>query len=348
MNNKPLVSIIVPVYNKEQYIKECVDSLVKQTYVSTEIILVDDESTDSSGKICEEYAAQYANVKVIHKKNGGLVSTWKTGVREATGDFLSFVDSDDYIDVEMIAEMISQIDDSMGNKLIVSSDYIIERDDGDNTICYQRLAPGRYDKEKIATEVIPNLLGHEHRLIHYSRCMKLIGKELIVNNMDYADIKLSMGEDVSIMLPSLLDMEYLIVMDHRAFYHYRFVDSSMVHYYDSKSFDNNKLLYSNLKSALNDKLSSKPNLVKSMNAALDREEIFLLLLSVKNAARGSFDQCLHNIKTIREDVVTKPVIENTVVKIDDKANKLLYFTLKHPNVLVVALLKLVFRIYYRK
>lgn len=348
MNSKPLVSIIVPVYNKEQYIKECVDSLVKQTYSNIEIILVDDASTDNSGQICDEYAKEHQNIIVIHKPNGGLISSWKAGVREAAGKFLSFVDSDDYIDVEMIAEMISQIDDSMGNKLIVSSDYIIERADGNNTICYQRLTPGRYDKGKIATEVIPNLLGHERRLIHYSRCMKLIGKELIIDNMDYADMRLSMGEDVSIMLPSLLDTEYLIVMNHRALYHYRFVDSSMVHYYDSKSFDNNKLLYSNLKNTLNDKLSSKPDLVKYMNVALNREEIFLLLLSVKNAARGSFAQCLYSIKTIRKDVITKPIIENTVVKIDDKANKLLYVTLKHPNVLTIVLLKLAFRIYYRK
>ena len=348
MKTNPLVSIIVPVYNKEQYIRACVDSLVGQTYANIEIILVDDESTDNSGVICDEYAKEYQNIKVIHKPNGGLISTWKAGVREAAGAFLSFVDSDDYVDIEMISEMVSQLDDSMGTKLIVSSDYIIERDSGVNTTCYQRLEPGIYDRTKIEKDIIPNLLGHEHRLIHFSRCMKLIGRELILNNMDYADERLSMGEDVSVILPSVLDAEYLIVMDYKAFYHYRLVNSSMVHYYDPRGFDSNKLLYLTLKSTLEKKLFSNVDTLKRMKEALDKEEVFLLLISVKNAAKGSLIECLRNVNVIHSDNLTNPIICNTKVRLEDMSNKLVYMTLINPNIMTVSLLKLAMKIYYRK
>ena len=89
------VSVIVPVYNAENYIKKCVDSLTNQTYRNLEIVLVDDGSKDGSGRLCDEFALKDARIKVIHKENGGLISAWKRGVAESNGDYLNFIDSDD-------------------------------------------------------------------------------------------------------------------------------------------------------------------------------------------------------------------------------------------------------------
>lgn len=96
------VSVIVPVYNVEQYLRRCVDTLLVQTYKNIEIILVDDGATDSSGEICDEYAELYKNVHVIHKKNGGLSSARNSGIEVASGNWLAFVDSDDSIEPEFV------------------------------------------------------------------------------------------------------------------------------------------------------------------------------------------------------------------------------------------------------
>ena len=91
------ISIIVPIYNIEKYISKCIDSVLAQTYKDWELILVDDGSTDNSGKICDEYALKDSRIKVIHKKNEGVTATRNRGVKEAKGEFLFFIDGDDYI-----------------------------------------------------------------------------------------------------------------------------------------------------------------------------------------------------------------------------------------------------------
>ena len=99
MNEK--ISVIVPIYKVEQVLKRCVDSILSQTYENLEIILVDDGSPDQCPAICDAYARQNARIKVVHKKNGGLTSAWKEGVRHAEGEWLGFVDSDDWIEPDM-------------------------------------------------------------------------------------------------------------------------------------------------------------------------------------------------------------------------------------------------------
>ena len=100
-----LISIIVPVYNVEKYIKKCIDSIVNQTYKNLEIILVDDGSPDNCGKICDEYAEKDKRIKVIHKKNGGLSDARNAGIKIAKGSYIGFVDSDDWIHENMYKEV---------------------------------------------------------------------------------------------------------------------------------------------------------------------------------------------------------------------------------------------------
>lgn len=96
-NDLPLISVIIPVYNVEKYISECIESILGQTYKKLEIILVDDGSSDNSGKICDEYSEKDGRIKVIHKENGGLSDARNTGMSAASGEYLIFVDSDDYM-----------------------------------------------------------------------------------------------------------------------------------------------------------------------------------------------------------------------------------------------------------
>ena len=97
----PEISIIVPVYNVEKYLKRCIDSILNQSFTDFELILVDDGSTDNSGEIIDEYAIKDERIKVIHKENGGLSSARNVGIEYSKGNYIAFVDSDDYINKNM-------------------------------------------------------------------------------------------------------------------------------------------------------------------------------------------------------------------------------------------------------
>ena len=107
-----MLSVVVPVYNVENYLNKCVGSLLQQTHPIDEIILVDDGSTDRSGMISDEFAEKYAKIKVIHKKNGGLADARNAGIDVASGDYIAFVDSDDYIEPRMYEALLAQMDDT--------------------------------------------------------------------------------------------------------------------------------------------------------------------------------------------------------------------------------------------
>ncbi len=116
-------SVIIPVYNVERYLKECIDSVLKQDYLNYEVILVDDGSTDSSGTICDLYAEKYKKVKVIHKKNGGLSDARNAGLSMAQGEYIIFVDSDDWIELDAL----NNFDKCLENTEIAKPDIVITR-----------------------------------------------------------------------------------------------------------------------------------------------------------------------------------------------------------------------------
>lgn len=105
----PLISIIVPVYNVEEYLSKCLDSIVNQTYKNLEIILIDDGSTDNSGIICDEYSEGDTRIKVIHKKNKGVSNTRNIGIENASGEYILFVDADDEIERDYVYVMIKEV-----------------------------------------------------------------------------------------------------------------------------------------------------------------------------------------------------------------------------------------------
>ena len=107
--NNPLISVIVPIYNAEKFLKATLDALVGQSYKNLEIILVNDGSTDSSGKICDEYAENYSNIKVIHQENSGVCVARNKGISSANGDYIGFCDSDDMPDNDLYETLYSII-----------------------------------------------------------------------------------------------------------------------------------------------------------------------------------------------------------------------------------------------
>ena len=128
MNRQPLISVIVPVYNVEKYVGACVDSILNQSYKNLEIILVDDGSTDRSGEICDGYSQRYGNIKVVHQANGGLSAARNTGLDMMTGEYVTFVDSDDLIHREYISTLYKNIESERAEITTVSMLVIREGD----------------------------------------------------------------------------------------------------------------------------------------------------------------------------------------------------------------------------
>lgn len=109
------VSIIVPIFNTEKYIERCLDSIINQTYDDWELILVDDGSTDDSGKICDRYADGFGNISVFHKENGGVSSARNIGLEKALGEYVCFVDGDDWLASYMIEYLVRAIEENQSD-----------------------------------------------------------------------------------------------------------------------------------------------------------------------------------------------------------------------------------------
>lgn len=122
----PEISIIVPVYNVESYLHQCIDSILAQTFSDFELILVDDGSTDQSGKICDEYAKEDGRIKVIHKKNGGLSDARNAALEGAAGKYIGFVDSDDYVDPKMYETMYEAVKHTSTDIVCCAMDYFYD------------------------------------------------------------------------------------------------------------------------------------------------------------------------------------------------------------------------------
>lgn len=229
------IGVIVPVYNVEQYLKQCVESIINQSYKNIEIILIDDGSPDRCPLICDNYAKKDKRVKVLHKQNSGLVSAWISGLNALSDSvsYIVFVDSDDWISVEYIEKLVEK-QEEYNTDIVITK---INRMKGNKEI--ERnfiISSGYYDIEKIKEEVYSCMLNtgnFEQRGLNTSRCGKLIRKNLILNNLKYCMESTTYAEDLNIIFPIFLDMKSMYILDdNRVIYYYRVNANSMIQAYD--------------------------------------------------------------------------------------------------------------------
>lgn len=148
MEAQPLITVIVPVYNVEKYLRRCLDSIIGQTYQNLEILCIDDGSTDSSGEICDQYAAQDKRIKVFHQENQGLSAARNKGLDAATGEYIAFVDSDDYIVADMYEKMMHAI--LLHNVEICVCQWQYEFADGRQVVKAENIDPAIYGRKSSA------------------------------------------------------------------------------------------------------------------------------------------------------------------------------------------------------
>lgn len=224
-----MISVIIPVYNVENFLEKCIESVLEQSYKNLEIILVDDGSTDKSGKICDEYKMTDNRIKVIHKANGGLSDARNTGLKTARGKYYSFIDSDDYIASEMLQIMIDSI--KRNHCEIAVCNMIRFLENGDHFVFYHPV-----DTEQI--------LSGEERFLTMNQpsvCNKLFDSELF-NNIKFPKGKYY--EDTYIY-HELLYQAKRVVLTGKASYWYRARPDSIVgrKQYTNQYFDFIEAIY---------------------------------------------------------------------------------------------------------
>lgn len=213
------VSIIVPVYNVEQYIKKCLDSLVNQTYKNLEIICVNDGSTDQSGVICDDYASKDTRFKVFHKENGGNSSAMNIGLDALTGDYVGFVDPDDWVELNYFEDMV-QLLEASGSEFVCSSFY---RDYDDKSIQMKNILPVEddiIDREQILHYVFVRDKYPAFCAYYWN---KLFNASIITGNESQPPLRFR--EDIKICGDVLFFVEYTLRTKSakyttNAYYHY--------------------------------------------------------------------------------------------------------------------------------
>lgn len=250
-----MISIIVPVYNSEEFLEKCITSIMDQTYKDLEIILINDCSTDNSFGLCKEFSKKDIRIKVLNnEKNEGQAYSYLKALKISKGEFIGFVDSDDWIDETMFEKLYKALRESEADMAICG--------------CY-KVYPSRRIKEpenvekitkKLFTkEDLKNEWNHLYKkptyindLFKMYRCNKLIKKEILLNNLIYVNTNIKVFEDNNLMLPSIIDCNKIIYIN-QCLYYYRQHEKSTMNKLDKSIIYSNYIFIEQQKKIFRDK-----------------------------------------------------------------------------------------------
>ena len=239
--DQPLISVIVPIYMIDRYVGLCIESILNQTYKNLEIILVDDGGKDRCPEICDLYKRKDDRIKVIHKPNGGLVSARKAGLQQSNGEYVSYVDGDDWIGPGFIEGLYTAA--STSNADIVCAGFT--RDLFSRSASFTNtLSSGIYEGEKLI-ELWKNMAStglYFRPGISTYVWNKLFKREILLDPQSRVDNRISIGEDGAVTYPALLSCSRVAVIDNVA-YHYRQREDSMLKQSSGYSAEAQKLRY---------------------------------------------------------------------------------------------------------
>lgn len=302
-----LISIVVPVYNVEKYLHECLDSIIAQTYKDIEVILVDDGSTDHSGRICDDYADKYENFQVIHKENAGLGMARNTGLGYVHGEYVMFLDSDDYLDKKLIEILLNAAQENhadvckSGFKRITDDKKIVGKVQYNNEL---------FSGDEVKTEFLSRMLG--------SRPDKKDSIEMCVWGAIY---KTSYIKEYNLQFPServLISEDLVFNIDYMQYavkvcilsytgYFYRVNIDSLSRKYRPDRFEASRYLYLEMHKKL-------VNLGYSNMAILRLQRLFFVYIRMsiaqetRNISRLVKKENIANLKKICSDSVVKDII----------------------------------------
>lgn len=245
----PKVSIVIPVYNMEKYLARCMESIFAQTLKDIEVILVDDGGTDASVGMCDEYAKADERVQVIHKPNGGLTSAWKAGSLAAKGQYIGYVDSDDYIAEDMYERLYNEAVKEDADIACCGLKHVYEQKDHEEWEEQMEFSKTVFTPSELVEEMFPVLINDGRffgRHLQPNRVTKLVKRELVQKNLSLCDDRVSIGEDYQFSLCMFLDAKKVVVVKDFFPYIYYMNNASMTMKYDEKYMDKIQIMMENL------------------------------------------------------------------------------------------------------
>lgn len=300
-----LISVIVPIYNVESYLERCVQSIQRQTYDNLEIILVDDGSTDSCPKMCDDFAKEDNRIKVIHKENNGQGCARNTGLKTASGKFVLFVDADDFIDNNHVKALYNLLVSNDADTVLGSLSY--KKNHKPITRQSHNLKLGVYENERVKDEILLCFIGADINskkdvLLEASACTNLYSKEIIDSfNVSFESERQTISEDLFFNLRYFFYAKKVVV-ENECGYYYCENNQSTTRKYDSKRFERTLKFYNKLTKYVNDM-----GLQQKVNQRVNRT----FLLNVRFLVRLIVMSDLSK-KQKKEEI--KRVVDNLVVQ----------------------------------
>lgn len=303
------ISIIVPIYNVEKYLANCLDSLLAQTHKELEVILVNDGSKDKSLEICKAYAEKDTRIVVIDKINEGVSIARNTGIEAATGDYVAFIDPDDWVEPEAYASMLRQL--KKWESPICLCNFYKDTKRRSQPKCFE-FKEEVLEGEAIREKLINNMIGMPDLLPKYVYVMGSVWRGLynrnFLNSNDLRFVpKLTIMEDLVFMVQTLLKCNK-VAIDQGIWYHYVQHATSTLHTYNGQLWEDQLVVYELLEQSLKD-----ANLEGDMRNRLDLRYIGMVLTAIKNETyikkEGDFKETIAHIKEIFTDETLKSVLE---------------------------------------
>ncbi|MEQ8154256.1 MAG: glycosyltransferase [Clostridiaceae bacterium] len=311
MKKNKTLSIIVPVYNSEKYLGECLDTIINQRYTDLEIILIDDGSADRSREIIKDYMARDSRIKAFFQKNSGVSAARNSGIKNSTGDYITFVDSDDWLELNLYEEIIQKIEENncdaglysytrelkacvkMDEVLPFSSDELL-------------------DRERIHKDLILNLISYEDETKESImgaiwRCV--FKAELIKGNNILFDREMHYAEDLIFCLNAFKKCNSIYILN-KPLYHYRLSGTSVTSEYKSDHFERQLFVYNKIKEVFKD----------NNDTALSNRMNIMMLRYIINGithicnTNSSFSEKYRNVKRILNDKASEDIRKNYSIK----------------------------------
>lgn len=313
INGKFIISVIIPVYNVERYLEQCIDSIMNQTYKNLEIILIDDGSKDKSGFICDKYKMKDSRITVLHKENSGLGYARNSGLDIATGKYVVFVDSDDYCDMDLIERLLDPI-------LTTGADTVIggfQRVDDEGKVLYREKYPYTiYEEDQVKSKLFYRMLGSSPQrsdAIRMSVWNAIYDMDIINNNhIRFPSEKDYISEDIVFDEAYFRYSKKAVLIDSMA-YKYRFNYQSLTLIYNSKRLEKSKFLYSKLTERLIEDGYGKEAIIRLQRMFF--VNIRKSIIQEKTKFSGlPLKKCLENIKIICDDQLLRDIITEYPIK----------------------------------
>lgn len=327
---QPLVSIIVPVYNVEPYLERCLRSVTGQTYANLQVILVDDGSTDLSGDICDRWEREDDRIEVIHGVNTGLATARNTGMERAEGDYLTFVDSDDYIEPRMVEVMLEA---SRERKVKVCCCGFIKEEPDGASLCGvppEKLSySGHGEMLSFMKDVLGPLPEKTDRGFAGMYACGVLYEASLFEDQTHRFPNVSMSEDLyfNLALYKRIDRVYIVP---QCLYHYCVNETSLMQKYQEGRFERCKEIWRYLGHELQDEISE----CSDMQSHIDRNYMDYLIGCMKVEIRFWRQKknrrcCLEEIRGIAKDEITQLVLGRYPVMRMALKQKLLFWAIKH-------------------